>query len=477
LLETLWKLSSVVQKGRFVSESRRFVAIAAIGLFAAACGERKPDHDAPVFAGLQSAVKVAPGTAHIAWNAASDRSGPVTYLVYVGDGSGAENFAAPPTATTTGTELDVSGLEVSPRASYFIVRARDSKGNTDANVVEQSVTFADNRLRFRGHYPIGDFETSDVAVNSAGNLVAVGGFISSPQVRAYVFDVTDPATPVLYTTIYGPGRSTDVEIRGTRLYVSTEEDSTVPPSGVYIYDISDPFNISQTPIGTVTGAGLGQCHTIWLEDTTMYCASSDDGKMHIIDVADAANPIPLGSVGIPGGRIHDMYVKDGFAVGCFLNDGFAFIDVSNPMQPVLQQRVQYSPSFTHNAWPTPDLHYLYTTDELPFTGHLRIWDIQDHNHVVQVGDWLADPGANPHAIVHNVQIVDGYAWVSWYEAGVQVLDIADPVHPRLVGLYDTWPSATASDFNGAWGVAPKPPYLYVSDLDTGFYVLKLINVP
>ena len=446
--------------------------LAAAGVFAAAaCGGSKPDHAAPVFAGLESATVVAPGTARLAWSAASDRSAPVTYEIFRGDGSHAEDLVTP-VATTDALTLDVSGLPPGMRPSWFVVRARDAHGNADDNYVEQSVAFASNRLSQLGHISQPHFETSDIAVNSAGNLVAMGGFISSPQVRAYLFDVSSAGNPVQIATLYGAGRSTDVEIRGDYLYVATEQDSTVPKSGVYIYDLSNPAAVSQTPVSTITGVGLGQCHTIWIDGTMLYCASSDDGYIHLVDVTDPLAPVAKGKVGFPGGQIHDMYVKDGFAVGCFLWDGFFFFDATDPMNPVLGSQVAYDGAFTHNAWPTPDLQYLYTTDEID-GGHLRIWDIRNRANVTQVGEFRADPGPGPHAIVHNVQIVDGYAWVSWYEAGVQVLDVTDPVNPTLVGSFDSYTPATTGNYDGAWGIAPRPPFVYVSDLDAGFFALEL----
>lgn len=446
-------------------------AVIAAAAWSAACG-RGPDHAAPRFDGLTLAEALSPGTAHLTWSAARDASAPITYLVFVGDGPGTEDFAAAPIATTDATEITIAGLAPAARPTYFVVRARDAHGNTDDNTVEKSVTFSADRLTLEGSYGEPDFETSDIAVSMTANVVAMGGFVSSPQVRAYLFDVTTASTPVLIDALLGPGRSTDVEIRGHWLYVSTEDDSSVPPSGVYIYDLTDPYNVSQTPSASIHGPGLGQCHTIWLDGNWLYCASTDDGYIHILDVSDPLAPVAHGKVGIPGGQIHDMYVNGDFAVGCFLAKGWAFVDVSDKDAPVLLQRVQYDGAFTHNAWPTPDLHYLYTTDELP-NGHLRIWDIHDHDAVTQVGEVYADPGASPHAIVHNVQIVGGYAWVSWYEAGAQVFDVSDPVHPWLVGSEDTFPDPTTGNFAGAWGVAPKPPYLYVSDLSTGLYVMRL----
>lgn len=464
----------MVDFSRSASGGHVLRGVGALALLAAAgCsgggGGTPEDETPPVFAGLESATVTAPGVAHLAWSAAEDESGPVTYLVYASGAS--ESFdLATPVATTEALALDVADLPQGALPTWFLVRARDAAGNVDGNTEERSVAFADNRLTLLAH-----FETpiaSDIAVHSSGHLVAMGGFVSTPQVRAWIFDVNDPANPQLKQTIYGPGRSTDVEIRGNVLWVSTEDDPSVPQAGAYAYDITDPDAISQTPIGSVSGMGVGQCHTIWLDADILYCASSDDGDIHLVNVANPAAPVYLSSVGMSGSQVHDMYVGGGVAVGAFLWDGFAFFDASDPSNPTLEQLVTYQNAFSHNAWPTADGRYLYTTDENE-DGHLRIWDIQDRNDVRQVGDYWADPGAGRHAIAHNVQIVGNLAYVAWYEAGVHVLDVTDPTDPVLVGFHDTFSPATQGWFAGAWGVAPSPPYVYVSDISSGLWTFRL----
>ncbi len=98
--------------------------------------------DAPVFAGLETASN--PNTpacdvADLKWQAASDMSPPVTYLIYASSSSPVPT--ATPIASTSLLKHRVTGL--TPNATYyFVVRARDSQGNVDANVVERNVTLA-----------------------------------------------------------------------------------------------------------------------------------------------------------------------------------------------------------------------------------------------------------------------------------------------------------------------------------------------
>lgn len=98
------------------------------------------ESDPPVFAGLEEALN--PGVAacdavDLKWQAATDASGPVTYLVY-GSSAPAGPFGDP-IASTVNLRHRVAGL--APGSTWrFLVRARDSQGNLDANAVERSVT-------------------------------------------------------------------------------------------------------------------------------------------------------------------------------------------------------------------------------------------------------------------------------------------------------------------------------------------------
>ena len=461
---------------RFVRSGHVAPALLALALTAGCSGDDggKRDRTPPEFAGLQTAVAQTGGTAVLTWNGADDPSLPITYQVWMASASGEQGFNTLPIAETQDLEVTITGLPTGAAESYFVVRARDAEGNRDANEIEKKIAFGDNHLTFLGHYetPI----ASDIAVHASGTLVAMGGFISDPQVRAWLFDVSDPENPALISTILGPGRSTDVEIRGDVLWVSTEDDPTEPgdggPDGLHGYDITDPENpVLLVSYGDAVD-GMRDCHTIWLDGDILYCASTEDGYIHLVNVAIPTAPVHLSYVGIAGAQIHDMYVKDGIAIGFFLDEGFAFFDATDPVNPVLQQHVEYQNAFTHNGWPTSSGEYLYTTDE-NLNGHIRIWDIRNRDAVVQVGEYIADNGPAPRALVHNVQIVGDLAYVAWYEAGVHVLDVSVPTDPVLVGYYDTYAGSTTGFFSGAWGVAPFPPYLYVSDLDSGLYALRL----
>lgn len=96
--------------------------------------------NAPVFAGLAEATN--PGTpacdaVDLKWVAATDASGPLTYLVYVSTTTPVPTTT--PVASTPLLRYRVGGLTPN-QTYYFLVRARDSQGNVDTNALERSVT-------------------------------------------------------------------------------------------------------------------------------------------------------------------------------------------------------------------------------------------------------------------------------------------------------------------------------------------------
>jgi hypothetical protein len=104
---------------------------------------RTLDTTPPTFAGVASAT--AEGTAVLlTWSAATD--GPdsssqyIVYDIFIATSPGAEDYSHPSyTAGGGGTSFTVMNLAAST-TYYFVVRARDTSGNEDANIIQVSAT-------------------------------------------------------------------------------------------------------------------------------------------------------------------------------------------------------------------------------------------------------------------------------------------------------------------------------------------------
>jgi hypothetical protein len=108
---------------------------------------KRTDQTPPSFAGLKSATTcigaIGPGRTssyNPSWDPATDNVSPskkIAYDVYQANTSGGEDFATPTYTTPEGATSFTTPLLPSDQNFYFVVRARDQAGNSDANTVER----------------------------------------------------------------------------------------------------------------------------------------------------------------------------------------------------------------------------------------------------------------------------------------------------------------------------------------------------
>src|SRR6266496_4104778 len=121
--------------------------VAALLLSASPSALAKRDNIPPTFAGLKSATTCVPGpigggrtaSYHLTWDPATDNRTPasqIVYDVYQARTAGGEDFSSPTYTTPAGaTSFDTPPLPTDT-TFYFVVRARDKAGNSDANTIE-----------------------------------------------------------------------------------------------------------------------------------------------------------------------------------------------------------------------------------------------------------------------------------------------------------------------------------------------------
>jgi hypothetical protein len=101
----------------------------------------------PTFAGLQSAVTCVPGPGsgttasyHLRWDPAADdvsRAKKIEYDIYQAGKAGGEDFSTPTYTTRAGATSFTTPPLPADAPVYFVVRARDQAGNSDANTIER----------------------------------------------------------------------------------------------------------------------------------------------------------------------------------------------------------------------------------------------------------------------------------------------------------------------------------------------------
>lgn len=315
--------------------------------------------------------------------------------------------------------------------------------------------------------------------NSCWGYVAPDGHeygLFGTQVGTYIIDLD--ARPIREVTfIQGPVSTwRNIKTYGEVAYISTENRAVDQGAGLQIVDLSNlPDSAHLVRTDTVL---MLSAHTLWMADGYLYALGTRaevglNGGALILDVAtDPLNPVRAG--GVSERYYHDAFVRNDTLVGAAINDGGAdLVDVSDKENPVMLGRITYPFAGTHNTALTSGGGYALTSDEIGFTRKtLKVWDIGDVDEPVLVAEYTP----NLEETIHNVRVRGRYAFVAWYTAGVRVIDMIDPTHPREVGYADTYPGPSGG-FDGTWEVYPLLPSgrIIASDRNSGLYLLGFNN--
>jgi WD40 repeat protein len=327
--------------------------------------------------------------------------------------------------------------------------------------------------------------------------------------------------------------------------------------GAFIYDLSNPdapvlasvYN-PQPSQAFLEAIVVGNRGYFGSGGPWPYGAPNNGDGVHIVDLTDPYHPVLLGKVNSTHGAfngVHEMNVYGNYLIENYnaVNDKtIKIIDVSNPQNPVLKWNMTPQDSFwvhaahirgnrmylsgwggrieiydlanlasappqllgviqgsstNHSSWTSEDGNYLFSCRETE-NGDLRVYDVRNPAQPLLVKSISTiDLGLNAIS-PHNPIVKGNFLYISWYQAGVQVFDISDPISPRRVAQYDTHPQsfrplddaqrklletepwdmvcganlqALPTSYEGAWTAFPLlgADKVLVSDLRDGLFVL------
>lgn len=323
--------------------------------------------------------------------------------------------------------------------------------------------------------------------NNARGIVVSGNYayVADGAAGLRVIDITDPAQPVEKGVCKTPGQAIGVAIAGNHVYIADGD------YGLQVVEVTNPsepklVGAYDTP---------GQASRVALFAGQVLVADGAGG-LRIIDVADPAAPKPVGAYRT-GGETRNLVVSRQYA---FLGEGDGWmrvIDVRQPAQP--RQVAEYE---TQGVLTAPQIaisgNYAYVSGANP---SLKTLDISDPSQPRWLGGYqvqepvlclaaaadqvyagnfegvqvleVKDP-ANPRLVAkvtaqrspQALAVSDRFAYAVWLWDGMQVIDLAQPDQPKVVGelmLTNWWAS----------GAAIAGDHLYVSD---SFHGLRIIDV-
>ena len=335
-----------------------------------------------------------------------------------------------------------------------------------------TISNAQLNLELLGQLDYQSLHNSDLSdiwgyVDEDGNEYAIVGVNDG---GTSIVDVTDPANPV--EVFFSAGPSTiwrDMKTWGDYAYITNESSG-----GLKIIDMSGLPEDTDLPVSFYDTGGWGSAHNLFIDEFG-YCyivgANRGNGGVIFLDLNDdPMNPVEVGEY--DQFYVHDVVVKDNLMYLSHINNGFfQILDVTDKTSPQILGSQETSNTFTHNAWFSDDLNYLYTTDEVE-NAFIDAYDISDPGDIQFLDNIQSNPGTN--TIVHNTHFIDDYLVTSYYRDGVTIHDVSCPDIMVEVGNYDTSPDFAGGGFNGCWGVYPWLPSgnIIASDIEEGLHILK-----
>lgn len=302
-----------------------------------------------------------------------------------------------------------------------------------------------------------------------------------------ILDCTDPGSIVQASRIDSPPGATDLkDLRSWDHYLYACHEF----GPILIVDLSDPYDAQQ--VGTIAQGKLchptpcafptdGGCHNLFIDEQgRLYVSGVHFATVQVYDLA--ANPTNPPLIGIYGPPANPAYFHDVYAANDLLyaarpggGNEFEIVQVDPPTFTRLDMFDYPSLQYAHSCWATADEQYLLTCDETT-DGHLWIWNMSDPTDVFPVSQYQAGSGSS----IHNVQVIDRLAYISYYDQGFRAVDFSDPMNPVEVGRYNDadWDngSCSFSIYRGLWGVYALQPSgnIYVSEMcGGGLHVLRL----
>ena len=399
-----------------------------------------------------------------------------------------------------GAQVDHDGYFVAEDPGVYTVTASvGSVGNaTSVQVVPRNDP---RRLTSVAHAPLGG-GTMGAEVWPFGDVV----YVSTISSRVYVFDITDPTAPKLTDSIVVDAHLVnDVSLtEDGKLGVLTREGASNRRNGLVFFDATDPRH--PKVLSEFTETLTGGVHSAFIWKRYVFATDDATGSLRIIDFSDAKQPKQITRWETPsrGSRmLHDVYVRDGLAYLAYWRDGLIILDVGNGMAGgtitapkevsrfVYDHSVLYPPDFvagTHAVYPAGK--YIFIADEslygafdissrerLPTRGIVHVIDASDIRNLRKVAQY--DPiefGA------HNLWVADDLLYIGAYDGGVRVLDVSGDLRGELREQGRVIGSVYTGALDGyrpnqalAWSAIPHRGHIMVSDINTGFWVAKVVQ--
>ncbi|MCB9275972.1 MAG: choice-of-anchor B family protein [Lewinellaceae bacterium] len=301
--------------------------------------------------------------------------------------------------------------------------------------------------------------------------------------NVHFLDVSVPSNPVEVGRFEGSVNSIwrDMKTYGHYAYAVADQGS----DGLMVFDLSGlPDTVVK--VGQYTEHFLTS-HNIFIDvaQGRLYIVGSNSRSNGVIVMdlrSNPAEPQLLASIPLPGGYVHDIYVRDNIAYCSHGNQGLGVYGLTDPNNLINLGSLTSYPEqgYNHSSWLVEDGSKLVFADETHGRS-LKLADVSNPAEITILDlfkSGLLAPAAT-NSIAHNPFVRGHYAIVSYYHDGVQVFDLSNPGDVQRVAYYDTYPeNQNYNGYEGCWGVYPFLPSgnIIASDITHGLFVLSADSI-
>lgn len=174
----------------------------------------------------------------------------------------------------------------------------------------------------------------------------------------------------------------------------------------------------------------------------VYTGTFSGNLMYAWDVSDPSNPVITDSLEFDGRRVNDVKINADATLAVITSEnaasrrnGISLLDITDPAHPTkISHFTENLTGGVHNTWIEGDIVYAVHYG----TRDIHIIDISDPANPRNVGRWGLP---KEDKFVHDINIVDGLAYLSYWDDGVVILDVGagikggTPTEPQFVSSY------------------------------------------
>ncbi len=285
----------------------------------------------------------------------------------------------------------------------------------------------------------GNIKFSDIFAD--GNIAVQGSYGCK---GVFIYDISNPDAPVL-ASWYNPSPNQqflEAIVVGNRGYFG----SGTGAAGVHIVDLTNPYSpVLLGVVNSTNGNGHNFIHEMVVvsQNGRIFLVenynSTSNKTLKVIDITNPATPVfkwdfsPIDTL-----WVHAVHIRGNRMYTSGWNGRLEIYDISNlATQPPQLLGSILGNSTNHSAWTSEDGNYLYSCRET-LDGDLRVYDVRNAAQPVLVRSINTSSLGINAVSPHNPVVMGNYLYIAWYQAGIQVFDIADPTFPKRVGQYDTY---------------------------------------